>query len=79
MAQGARRQTKTRNSQINAARSMKRIYRSIIQVLYPGEYEWRHLSPAQEQQQRQRGRDLAKLKPWERSRIGEIKSRFPRR
>ena len=45
-------------------------------MLHPGEYEWRQLSPAQEQQQRQRGRDLAKLKPWVRSRIGKIEKQI---
>jgi len=55
---------------------MKRIYRSIIHELYPGEYEWRHLSPEQEERQRQRGRDLAKLRPWERGRIGKIEKQI---
>ena len=47
---------------------MKRIYRSIIHELYPGEYEWWGLFRGQEERQRQRGRDLAKLRPWERGR-----------
>jgi hypothetical protein len=51
-------------------------YRSIIHELYPGEYEWRHLSPEQEGRQRQRGRDLAKLRPWERGRIGKIEKQI---
>ena len=51
---------------------MKRLYRNLIRDLYPGEYAWRQLSPEQEERQVQRGRNLAKLKPWEAGRIGKI-------
>ena len=55
---------------------MKRIYRSIIHELYRGEYEWLLLSLEQEERQRQRGRDLAKLRPWERGWIGKIEKQI---
>ena len=54
---------------------MKRIYRSILRKLHPDEFSWRQLSPEQEARQVQRGRNLARLKPWEAGRIGKIENR----
>ena len=57
---------------------MKRLLRHLIHDLYPGEPLGRELSPEQEERQRQRGCDLAKLKPWESGRIGKIESEVHR-
>ena len=54
---------------------MKRFYRSILHELYANEFSWRQLSPEQEARQVQRGRDLARHKPWEAGRIGRIENR----
>ena len=56
---------------------MKRLLRHLIYDLYPGEYP-RELSPQQEERQRQRGCDLAKLKPWKSGRIGKIEKEVHR-
>ena len=54
---------------------MKRIYRSILHDLYPDEFPGPELSPEQTARQVQRGRDLARHKPWEAGRIGRIENR----
>jgi hypothetical protein len=54
---------------------MKRIYRSILHELYANEFSRRQLSPEQEARQVQRGRNLARHKPWEAGRIGRIENR----
>ena len=54
---------------------MKRFYRSILHELYANEFSWRQLSPEQEARQVQRGRNLARHKPWEAGRIGRIENR----
>jgi hypothetical protein len=54
---------------------MKRIYRSILRDLYPDQFGPRQLSPEQEERQRQRGRGLARYRPWAQGRIGAIEHR----
>ena len=58
-----------------------RIYDSLSSIeharktKYPAEFSWRQLSPEQETRQIQRGRDLARHKPWAAGRIGKIEHR----
>ena len=58
---------------------MKRIYRKILRELHPDEFSWRQLTPEQEARQVQRGRDLARLRPWEFERIGKIEKQVQRK
>jgi hypothetical protein len=51
---------------------VKRIYRKILREC---EFSWRQLTPEQEARQVQRGRNLARHKPWEAGRIGKIENR----
>jgi hypothetical protein len=45
--------------------------------MHPDEFLWRQLSPEQEAKQVQRGRDLARLRPW--VRIGKIEKHVQRK
>lgn len=58
---------------------MKRIYRKILRELQPDQFSWRQLTPEQETRQVQRGRDLARLRPWEFVRIGKIEKQVHRK
>jgi hypothetical protein len=54
---------------------MKRINRSILRELYPDEFPGPECSPEQKARQIQRGRNLARHKPWQAGRIGRIENR----
>jgi hypothetical protein len=54
---------------------MKRIYHSILHDLYPDKFHGPECSPEQKARQVQRGRDLARHRPWAAGRIGRIEKR----
>ena len=55
---------------------MKRIYRSILHDLYPDQFPGPECSPEQKARQVQRGRNLARHRPWGAGRIGKIENRI---
>jgi hypothetical protein len=54
---------------------MTRVFLRILRGLYPNEFPPAERSPEQRARQVQRGRNLARLKPWQVGRIGRIERR----
>jgi hypothetical protein len=54
---------------------MSRFFNKLLRELYPSEFPGPELSPEQKARQSERGRNLARFKPWARGRIGGLERR----